>query len=265
MFIRVKPRGFCGPFQGWRVVCLGGGGGAFGASAPLASSFTAAASAWVRALRTLASSLSRQQFLYFFPEPQWQGSLRPGVRAGSGTMTSVPPYSTTSAPVDGSSGGGVSSAPMPEPKVGDKAPDFALKSTSGETVSLGQFKGTKNVLVAFFPLAFTGVCTAENCAISEDYSKFESRDTAVLPVSVDSTPTHNEFRAKHGMKHHILSDFKREASRAYGVLDEEKFFSRRAYFLVDKNGVVRWKHVEAELGHSRPNAELLAEIQKVAG
>ena len=152
---------------------------------------------------------------------------------------------------------------MAEPKVGDKAPDFNLKSTSGDMVNLGQFKGEKNVLLAFFPLAFTGVCTAENCAFTEDYSKFESKDTVVLPVSVDSTPTHNEFRAKHKMSHHLLSDFKRDASRAYGVLDDEKFFSKRAYFLVDKQGVLRWKHVEAELGHSRPNAELLAEIDKV--
>jgi len=154
---------------------------------------------------------------------------------------------------------------MPEPNVGDKAPDFSLTSTSGETVSLGQFKGRKNVLLAFFPLAFTGVCTAENCAFSEDYSQFESKDTVVLPISVDSTPTHNEFRAKHGMKHHLLSDFKREAARAYGVLDEDKFFSKRAYFLVGQDGTVRWKHVEAELGHSRPNAELLAAISHAAG
>jgi mycoredoxin-dependent peroxiredoxin len=152
---------------------------------------------------------------------------------------------------------------MAEPKVGDKAPDFSLKSTSGDMVNLGQFKGEKNVLLAFFPLAFTGVCTAENCAFTEDYSKFEGKDTVVLPVSVDSTPTHNEFRSKHKMSHHLLSDFKRDASRAYGVLDEEKFFSKRAYFLVDKQGVLRWKHVEAELGHSRPNSELLAEIDKV--
>ena len=65
------------------------------------------------------------------------------------------------------------------------------------------------------------------------------------------------------MKHHLLSDFKREAGRAFGVLDEEKFFTRRAYFLVDKQGVVRWKHVEPELGMSRTNEELLAEIDKV--
>jgi mycoredoxin-dependent peroxiredoxin len=152
---------------------------------------------------------------------------------------------------------------MAEPRVGDKAPDFSLKSTSGEMVSLGQFKGQKNVLLAFFPLAFTGVCTAENCAFTEDYSKFESKDTVVLPLSVDSTPTLSEFRNKHKMTHHLLSDFKRDAGRAYGVLDEDKFFTKRAYFLVDKDGTLRWKHVEAELGHSRPNAELLAEIDKV--
>ena len=152
---------------------------------------------------------------------------------------------------------------MPEPNVGDKAPDFSLKSTSGEMVGISQWKGQKNVLVAFFPLVFTGVCTKENCAFSDDYSKFEGKDTVVLPVSVDATPSQNEFRTKHGMKQHLLSDFKREAGRAYGVLDEEKFFTRRAYFLVDKQGVVRWKHVEPELGMSRTNEELLAEIDKV--
>jgi peroxiredoxin len=153
---------------------------------------------------------------------------------------------------------------MAEPNVGDKAPDFSLKSTTGELVSLAQFKGNKNVLVAFFPLAFTGVCTAENCAFSEDYAQFEAKDTIVLPVSVDSTPTHNEFRAKHKMTHHLLSDFKREAGRAYGVLDEEKFFTKRAYFLVDKQGTLRWKHVEAELAHKREDKELLEQIARLS-
>jgi peroxiredoxin len=153
---------------------------------------------------------------------------------------------------------------MAEPKVGERAPDFTLKSTSGEMVSLSQFKGQKNVLLAFFPLAFTGVCTAENCAFTEDYSKFEGKDTAVLPISVDATPSLNEFRLKHKMTHQLLSDFKREAGRAYGVLDEEKFFTKRAYFLVDKQGALRWKHVEAELGHSRKNDELLAAIDSLS-
>ena len=154
---------------------------------------------------------------------------------------------------------------MSEPKVGDKAPDFNLKSTSGEMVTLAQFQGGKNVLLAFFPLAFTGVCTAENCAFTEDYSKFDGKDTVVLPISVDATPSLNEFRLKHKMTHHLLSDFKRDAGRAYGVLDEEKFFTKRAYFLVDKQGTLRFKHVEAELGHSRKNDELLGEIDKLRG
>lgn len=154
---------------------------------------------------------------------------------------------------------------MSEPRVGDKAPAFSLKSTSGDMVALDQFKGSKNVLLAFFPLAFTSVCTAENCAFTEDYSKFESKDTVVLPLSVDSTASLNEFRAKHKMTHHLLSDFKREAGRAYGVLDEDKFFTKRAYFLVDKQGILRWKHVEAELKDSRTNEQLLSEIAKVQG
>ena len=152
---------------------------------------------------------------------------------------------------------------MPEPKVGDTAPDFNLKSTSGEQVTLGQFKGQKNVLLAFFPLAFTGVCTAENCSFSENYGKYETKDTVVLPISVDSTPTLNEFKGKHKMTHHLLSDFKRDAGRAYGVLDEEKFFTKRAYFLVDKNGTLRWKHVEAELAQKRDDKELLDQIDKL--
>ena len=153
---------------------------------------------------------------------------------------------------------------MPEPKVGDKAPDFNLKSTSGDQVTLSQFKGQKNVLLAFFPLAFTGTCTAENCSFSENYGKFETKDTVVLPISVDSTPTLNEFKGKHKMTHHLLSDFKRDVGRAYGVLDEEKFFTKRAYFLVDKNGVLRWKHVEAELAQKREDQELLDQIDKLA-
>jgi peroxiredoxin len=147
--------------------------------------------------------------------------------------------------------------------VGDKAPDFELDSTSGEKVHISDFRGKKNVLLAFYPLDFTPVCTNENCAFTSDYSQFESANTAVLPISVDSIPTHKEFRAKHDMSHHLLSDFKREAAQAYGVLIPERNFTQRAYFLIDKEGIVRWKHVEAELGHSRTNKELLDEIKKL--
>lgn len=151
---------------------------------------------------------------------------------------------------------------MALPNVGTAAPDFSLASTSGSTVSLSGLKG-QNVLLAFFPLAFTGVCTAEMCAFSEDFSQFRSAGTTVLPISVDSVPTLKEFKAKEKMTVDLLSDFKREVSRSYGTLLEDKFFSKRAYVLIDKAGVVRWTHEEAELGHKRGNDELLAQIKKL--
>src|SRR5947209_13759105 len=137
MFILWKPRGVWGPFHGWRVLCFGVGGGALGVSAAVAS-LAAAASAWARALRALASSLSRQQFLYFFPEPQWHGSLRPGMRGGSGTVglltrTLLRLRRTHARRLTARRGrrnlrlctekGRV---PVAEPKVGDKAPDCTL-------------------------------------------------------------------------------------------------------------------------------------------
>jgi len=148
---------------------------------------------------------------------------------------------------------------MPMPAVGSPAPDFTLPSTSGTNVTLSSLRGS-NVLLAFFPLAFTGTCTAELCAFSEDLSQFRTNDTHVLPISVDSVPTLKEFKAKEKMTIDLVSDFKRDVSRAYGTLLEDKFFSKRAYVLIDKKGVVRWTHVEAELGHRRDNAELLAQI-----
>ena len=149
---------------------------------------------------------------------------------------------------------------MALPTIGSAAPDFALPSTGAAEVKLSALQG-KNVLLAFFPLAFSGVCTAEMCAFSEDYSKFQTADTVVLPISVDSVPTLKEFKAKEKMTVDLLSDFKRDVSRKYGTLLEDKFFSKRAYVLIDKQGTVRWTHEEAELGHKRDNADLLTQIK----
>jgi peroxiredoxin len=148
---------------------------------------------------------------------------------------------------------------MPIPSAGSPAPDFTLPSTSGSNVTLSALKG-KNVLLAFFPLAFTGTCTAELCAFSSDYSKFQSADTVVLPISVDSVPTLKEFKAKEHMNVDLLSDFKREVSCAYGVLNEMKFFSNRAYVLIDGTGAVRWTHQEADNSQRRENSELLSQL-----
>lgn len=143
---------------------------------------------------------------------------------------------------------------------GTPAPDFTLASTAGEPVTLSALRG-RRVLLAFFPLAFTSTCTEELCAFSEDYGKFADANTVVLPISVDSAPTLKEFKAKYRMTVDLLSDFKRQASRAYGVLDEEKFHSKRSYFLVGEDGLVRWGHVEAHNGLRRTDEELLALVR----
>jgi peroxiredoxin len=147
------------------------------------------------------------------------------------------------------------------PEIGDVAPDFTLPSTAGAEVALASFRGKQKVLLAFFPLAFTSVCTVELCAFSEDFEKFARANTAVLPISVDSIATLKEYKAKHAMKVELLSDFKRQVSRAYGTLIEEKFYSNRAYFLIDRAGRLRWVHREAETRHRRDDAELLRHIE----
>ena len=144
--------------------------------------------------------------------------------------------------------------------IGDPAPDFTLSATNGTTLSLSAYRGSQNVLIAFVPLAFTSTCTAEMCAFTEEFAKFESHDVAVIPISVDSVPTLKEYKAKHAIAMEMASDFRREASRAFGVLNEEQFYSNRSYFLVDKAGVVRWTHVETVNGERRGNGELLAAI-----
>lgn len=156
----------------------------------------------------------------------------------------------------------MSSSVMAVPQVGAPAPDFSLKSTSGGSVTLSQLKG-QTVLLAFFPLAFTSTCTAELCDMRDEYDAFTSRNVLVLPISVDSVPTLREYKAKYAMQVELLSDFHREASRAYGVLLEDRFYSNRAYFLVDGEGILRWAHVEEHPGQKRTNAELLAEISKL--
>ena len=142
------------------------------------------------------------------------------------------------------------------------APDFTVDSTGGP-VTLSSFHGKQHVLLAFFPLAFTSTCTAELCAFTEDYSAFAGQDVAVIPISVDSVPSLKEYKSKYSMAVHLASDFKRDVSRAYGTLHAERFFSNRAYFLIDKLGIVRWSYVEDTPGTRRENSEILAEIAKL--
>jgi peroxiredoxin len=149
------------------------------------------------------------------------------------------------------------------PQVGDIAPDFTAPSTSGSDVSLSSFRGKKSVLLAFFPLAFTGTCTKELVCFTEDFDQFAGTGVEILPISVDATPSLKEFKNKLQMKSDLLSDFKRDISRSYGVLDADRFYSKRAYFLIDKEGKVRWAHIEANNGQRRENSEILSAINRL--
>ncbi|MGW2643589.1 peroxiredoxin [Streptomyces sp. NPDC001393] len=127
-------------------------------------------------------------------------------------------------------------------QVGDKAPDFELKDNHGKAVKLSDFRGEKNVVLLFYPFAFTGVCTGELCELRDNLPKFEGRDTQLLAVSNDSIHTLRVFAEQEGLEYPLLSDFwpHGNVSRAYGVFDEDKGCAVRGTFIIDKEGVVRW-------------------------
>jgi mycoredoxin-dependent peroxiredoxin len=144
-------------------------------------------------------------------------------------------------------------------QVGDKAPDFELKDNHGATVKLSAFRGDKNVVLIFYPFAFTGVCTGELCEVRDHLPQFSDRDTQVLAVSNDSIHTLRVFAEQEGLEYPLLSDFwpHGNVSRAYGVFDEDKGCAVRGTFVIDREGVVRWTVV-----NGLPDARDLTEYVK---
>ncbi|MGW0709961.1 peroxiredoxin [Streptomyces sp. NPDC002643] len=132
-------------------------------------------------------------------------------------------------------------------QVGDKAPDFELKDNHGATVKLSDFRGEKNVVLLFYPFAFTGVCTGELCELRDNLPKFVNDDVQLLAVSNDSIHTLRVFGEQESLEYPLLSDFwpHGEVSRAYGVFDADKGCAVRGTFIIDKEGVVRWTVVNA--------------------
>lgn len=126
-------------------------------------------------------------------------------------------------------------------QVGDAAPEFTLPSTHGGQVSLADFKGQKNVVLAFYPAAFTGGCTKEMQAYQFNIEKFSGADTEVFGVSTDNTPSQRKFAEELGVKFAMLSDFQnRQVAKAYGVLNEERGVANRATFIIDKAGKIQY-------------------------
>ncbi len=132
-------------------------------------------------------------------------------------------------------------------QIGDKAPDFSLYSSEKELIHLHDYKG-KNVVLLFFPLAFTGTCTKELCATRDDISIYNDLDTEVLGISIDSPQTLARYKDEYQLNFKLLSDFNKEAIVAYDVKYEVfsvglKGVAKRAVFLIDGGGTIKYIEV----------------------
>lgn len=142
--------------------------------------------------------------------------------------------------------------------VGDVAPDFALKDQNNQVVSLAGFRGVKNVLLLFYPYAFTRVCEGELAAIRDNLPSFQNDDVQVLTVSVDTPYAHRVWAEQMGFDFPMLADFwpHGAVAQAYGCFDEVRGCARRGAYVIDRSGVVRWLVVKA-IPDARDQAEYL--------
>ena len=135
---------------------------------------------------------------------------------------------------------------------GDQAPDFTLKSKRGdlEDVTLSSFKGKKNVVLLFFPLAYTSVCTDEMCSVSGGLSEYDSLNAQVLGISVDSPFAQEAWADDNDITIQLLSDFNKEVCAAYGAQYQDllgfRGVAKRAAFVVDMEGIVRYAEVSED-------------------
>ncbi len=130
-------------------------------------------------------------------------------------------------------------------EVGSEAPDFTLNDYNREKVSLASFRGVKNVLLVFYPFAFSGICTGELCQVRDDLGDYQNDRVQVIGVSVDSPFALKAWAAKEGYEFPLVSDFwpHGEVAKAYGVFNEASGMANRGTFLIDKAGVIRFTEV----------------------
>ena len=150
---------------------------------------------------------------------------------------------------------------------GDKAPDFSLYSSDKKEIKLEDYKG-KNLVILFFPLAFTGVCTTELCSIRDNYSKYESLNAEVVGISVDSLFVLEKFKEQENYNFELLSDFNREVSRSYGALYDNfvlgmKEVSKRSVFVIDAEGTIQHSEVLEDAGELPSFTAIVETLEKL--
>lgn len=153
-------------------------------------------------------------------------------------------------------------------EVGQQAPDLKLGATTGGEISLAQYEGDRTVVLLFFPLAFTSVCTNELSIMRDEYEAYTSKGAQVLAASVDSPFTLKEWADRLELPFPLLSDFNKEAARAFGALHEDlmglKGVAKRSAFVIDKDGVVRYSWISDDPGQLPNFEELKAAVEKAA-
>jgi peroxiredoxin (alkyl hydroperoxide reductase subunit C) len=127
-------------------------------------------------------------------------------------------------------------------QVGSVAPDFVLKDQNNQEVRLADFRGRQNVLLVFYPLAFTGTCQGELCLIRDSLNDFANDTTQVLSISVDSAYAHKVWATEQGYEFPLLADFwpHGAVAQAYGVFNDDRGFANRGTFVIDRDGIIRY-------------------------
>ncbi len=151
----------------------------------------------------------------------------------------------------------------PEVKVGDTAPEFTLKDQDQQDVKLSDFRGQKNVVLAFYPLDWSPVCTGENKCLTDDFPNFQSANAEVFGLSTDSFFSHKAWADSLGLKHRLLADMHRTTSKAYGLYFEPLNCAKRATVIVDKAGKVAYVKVQ-EIKTARDDKEILEALKKLS-
>jgi peroxiredoxin len=151
------------------------------------------------------------------------------------------------------------------PEVGSQAPDFTLKDQNNQKVTLSSLRGQRNVLLVFYPFAYSSICTGELCAVQDDLEDFQNEDVQILAISVDHPFALKSWAANQGFDFPLLSDFWPHGaiSRAYGVFNEDHGMAVRGTFLVDKAGKVRFAEINGP-GEPRDQSAWLTAVTAVA-
>ncbi len=154
-------------------------------------------------------------------------------------------------------------------EIGDPMPSVKLVDTDIQTVSLAKLTKNKPTVLAFFPGAFTGVCTKEMCTLRDDLSKFNSMNAGIYAISIDGPFSNKEFKQKNGINFPVLSDLKKKAIKKFDIIQKDfahvkgYIAAKRSVFIVDSSGIVRYKWVSDDPGVEPNYSEVQTALQSI--